>query len=384
MKTMDKPFTFECSVFTSCALFWMFVYCSLILLLEIITLNIYIGVILLLVIIITYVCLWYFALPQPDDALVTEILGNNPRMMIRSSSLTSLIGAMSNSISKEEQDRPDDCEFFPVIGHRGAGLDAPENSLSAIKQCHEKGCRAVEFDLALTADDVPVLFHDDTVDRLTNATGLVQQMTWEQLQTLDISVKHPLQERFEGERVALFSEVIQLCLDLDMRIIIDVKDESVKVVQVILETFQAHPKLYKRAMVSAFNPFIIYMVRARDPKIVCSLAWRPYFYSCSSFGRDVGRVRRYTYLPAHVAARVADLVSTWLFNSISFYILGLSAVLLHKDVITSDVVTKWEERNIRVVVWTVNRPHEKLYFRRVLQLAYITDTLASDKLGTLY
>uniref|UniRef100_A0A1B6LJD5 GP-PDE domain-containing protein n=1 Tax=Graphocephala atropunctata TaxID=36148 RepID=A0A1B6LJD5_9HEMI len=383
MKAMDKPFTFNLSVLTSCAAFWSAVYCLLILLVEVITMSIYIGILLILVTITSYLCLWYFSLPQPDDALVTEVLGSNPKLMKRRKSSPQSPLITSNSFSNDEQDN-DDKEFFPVIGHRGAGLDAPENSLSAIKQCHDKGCRAVEFDLALTADDVPVLFHDDTVDRLTHATGLVQQMTWEQLQTLDISAKHPLQERFVGERVALFSDVIRLCLDLDLRMIIDVKDESIKVVQVILEAFQAHPKLYKRAMVSAFNPLIIYMVRSRDPKIVCSLAWRPYFYSYSSYGPETSCTRRYTYLPAHVVARAADLVSTWLLNTVGFYILGLSAVLLHKNVITTDLVTRWEQRNIRVVVWTVNRPHEKLYYSRVLQLAYITDTLASDKLGTLY
>lgn len=59
-------------------------------------------------------------------------------------------------------------------------------------QCAQKGCTAVEFDLALTKDEVPVIFHDSTVERLTGRPGVVSEMTWDELSKLDIAATHHL------------------------------------------------------------------------------------------------------------------------------------------------------------------------------------------------
>ena len=111
----------------------------------------------------------YFKLPAPDTQNAFKILGSDPR---------NLDGTPSKSRGA-----------LGLVAHRGAGLDAPENSLEAVRLCKKNGAKCVEFDVQLTADGYPVVFHDDTVDRVTQGSGNISGMTLEQVQNLDLASK---------------------------------------------------------------------------------------------------------------------------------------------------------------------------------------------------
>ena len=60
-----------------------------------------------------------------------------------------------------------------IIGHRGACGYAPENTLESISTAADMGIDWVELDVKLTSDDVPIIFHDDNLERVTSGSGLV-------------------------------------------------------------------------------------------------------------------------------------------------------------------------------------------------------------------
>ena len=75
---------------------------------------------------------------------------------------------------------------YPLwIAHRGAGQLAPENTLTAFRAGARYGYRAFECDVKLSADGVPVLLHDDTLQRTTPACGVAGERPWAELSRLD-------------------------------------------------------------------------------------------------------------------------------------------------------------------------------------------------------
>lgn len=102
-----------------------------------------------------------------------------------------------------------------VIGHRGAAGCAPENTVPAIRHAVQVGADAVEVDLHATLDGRLVLLHDDTVDRVSDGSGPVEEMTLEEARSLDAGYaftpdhgrSHPF--RGEGVRLATLEEALE-------------------------------------------------------------------------------------------------------------------------------------------------------------------------------
>jgi glycerophosphoryl diester phosphodiesterase len=75
-----------------------------------------------------------------------------------------------------------------IIAHRCGGALAPENSLAGLEAAARLGCRAVEFDVMLTADGVPILMHDETLERTTRCSGSVAERTCAEIRACDPQV----------------------------------------------------------------------------------------------------------------------------------------------------------------------------------------------------
>ncbi|MEM6811946.1 MAG: glycerophosphodiester phosphodiesterase family protein [Pseudomonadota bacterium] len=108
-----------------------------------------------------------------------------------------------------------------VIGHRGAASYAPENTLEGIHTAADMGVKWVELDVKLTKDDVPILFHDDELDRTTNGSGKVAETKYEDIQQLETGSWFG--ESFTGIKVPTLEEAIEVLIDRDLGLNLEIK-----------------------------------------------------------------------------------------------------------------------------------------------------------------
>jgi len=298
------------------------------------------------------VCVFsYFRLPPPSPALVHAVLGPD--------------------IAQSQ----DDADW--VVAHRAACLDGPENSLEAVRLAASNGAKWVEFDVSFTSDGTAVAFHDDTLDRVTTGSGPITQVTFSQLNKLDLAVKHPLSANFNGVRIPKVEDFVAECLKHKMKVIIDLKtwESPEETLALVTSLYEKMPELKTNALVTSFFPHLLYKLRSSNPDILCSVSTRPHFLAFSTYdGHDEGMRPRFTGLK-QVMAQILDCVFPWLLHNVIWWTVGLSAVLVHKAVVTKQYVTNWKRKGVRVMAWTVNSPLEKAAMRHIVGIQVLSDSL---------
>jgi len=195
-----------------------------------------------------------------------------------------------------------------IYAHRGVSAEFPENTLAAFRRALELGVDGIELDVHLSADGVPVVMHDETVDATTNGSGAIAVMTVAELKSLDAG---------NGERVPTLAEVIEL---VGGAVHVNIEVKAATAGHVVLTVTDAFPSL--RFAISSFNHDVLRAIRAeRDDVELWPLA------PCLSDGLlDVA----------------ADLKST--------------QVNLWDAMVNRDVVDACVRSRLGVWVWTVNDP----------------------------
>ena len=95
-----------------------------------------------------------------------------------------------------------------IVGHRGASGYAPENTLPSFEKALACGANMIEFDVHLSKDDHLVVIHDPSVDRTTNGSGLIREMTLKQIKKLDAGSW--FSPEFKGVTIPTFEETVNL------------------------------------------------------------------------------------------------------------------------------------------------------------------------------
>ena len=113
-----------------------------------------------------------------------------------------------------------------LLCHRTANKDVPENTLESLEQAALLGCDVVEIDLRRTLDGKIVLNHDGLLERLTDGAGEVEKSYYGDLKMLDAGSW--MGERFSGIHVALFEDALRLARELNIKLVLDIKDKGME------------------------------------------------------------------------------------------------------------------------------------------------------------
>jgi len=211
-----------------------------------------------------------------------------------------------------------------IFAHRGASKYAPENTLAAFKLALEQGADAIELDAKLSADDVVMVIHDQTVDRTTDGEGRVNQLPFSELKKLDAgSFFDP---RFSDEKIPTLDEVFE---SVGKRIFINVEltnygSSGDQLVPLVAELVKKHD-LQDYVLFSSFDPANLVAMQELLPRVPVGLL--------APVGLKGIRNRSSEFL--RVSPRI-----------IHPFLLDVNACLIARE----------RKRGRRVHVWTVNKP----------------------------
>jgi glycerophosphoryl diester phosphodiesterase len=153
-----------------------------------------------------------------------------------------------------------------VISHAACKGHAPENTLAGIEAALRLGADAIEIDVHCTADGVPVLIHDETVDRTTDGTGNVHEMPLDVVRALDAGARQ-FAPKFHGEKIPLLSEVLDLTKGKAL-LQIEVKQPDIE--EAVAKAVRDADAIAS-CEVHSFYPNVVRAMRGVEPRMAAAL-----------------------------------------------------------------------------------------------------------------
>jgi len=228
-----------------------------------------------------------------------------------------------------------------VIGHRGAAASAPENTLAGFRHAARLGVGWVELDVQLTADGVPVVFHDDGLERTTNGQGRLIETSLAALRRLDAGAW--FDPAFAGEPVPTLAEAIETLVSLGLGLNIEIKANESRGELTAQDGLAIARRLWPAD---------------RPPPLLSSFA-RSALAAAAIAAPDWPRALLVERVPADVVDQARRL--------------GCEAVNADQQHLTAAVVDEIKAAGLKVLAYTVNQPE-----RAVALWAMGVDGLFSD------
>ena len=219
-------------------------------------------------------------------------------------------------------------ENIPIVAHRGASKDAPENTIPAFKEAWLQGADAIEGDFHLTSDGEIVCVHDANIRHYTQQNLEVQNLTLAELKQFDFGRWHDKQ--FTGTKIPTFKEVIAT-IPKEKRIFIEIKSDA-QLVPKLLEQIRASSLELQQIVIISFHKDVIKAVEEKLPQI--KTYWLTRF-----------KISKNGVLEPSPASVMHTLKT-----------LGTDGVSTHYDGLTRDLVKSFQTAGYEYHVWTVDEP----------------------------
>ncbi|WNJ97715.1 glycerophosphoryl diester phosphodiesterase [Vibrio ruber] len=162
-----------------------------------------------------------------------------------------------------------------VMAHRGYSSQAPENTLAAFKKAIAFGCQWIELDVQLTADQIPVVIHDQTLERCTDGVGKIADLTFNEL--TQYSAGHWFDQTFSDETVPSLEATLQLAKQHHINLNIELKlypeDDETLLCQRVAAVIDAAGIAKEQLLFSSFSVTALAAMQHIMPEIRRGLLW---------------------------------------------------------------------------------------------------------------
>lgn len=162
-----------------------------------------------------------------------------------------------------------------VIAHRGARREAPENTIPAFERAMEMGADGIECDIMLTADHVPVISHDDRIEKLSTTFRHIHKTPYKSLATIDVGSR--FSERFTGTRIPTLSDLLSLFRPTSMLLNLELKMQPQKpngIEKIVADTVHEF-NMDDQVIISSFSPMILWRMKQIAPHLRRALLTEP-------------------------------------------------------------------------------------------------------------
>jgi glycerophosphoryl diester phosphodiesterase len=165
-----------------------------------------------------------------------------------------------------------------IMAHRGASGYAPENTLEAFKLAYEQQADCIELDVHVCKSGELVVCHDDTVDRTTDGSGFIKDLTLDELKSLDASAK--FNSGYKDCKIPTLKEVFEWISPLNLELNIELKNAPIlyENLEEKLVSMIHNYNLEQRVILSSFNHYGLAKCKSLDPNIKTGLLYMAGLY----------------------------------------------------------------------------------------------------------